>query len=387
MLLLLPVFMIIVLFLVEFAALIKLVDYRTFIGPYAFAARQRAERRTDPELLVVNRPYVHYVGSQRGGEYNVGFWRYDIPRRDRVLYSWDERCDHNGFRNAVDLKSADIAVIGDSMVEGMTIPDGQLMTTLLAHLQGKTVANLGQNGYGPEQELVVLKRYAAPLRPRTIVWMFYEGNDLSDVLNYRRIISGQGVGAAALWMGLPERNTGFWQGFYERSFTKNALDQLIVQLHRRPPGAKRSGVILTSNGKEQAMYFVLPPPRLTPQNLDALDQTLRDFAAGHALCAAQGARLIVVFLPEKFRVFRQLCRFPPESECRNWVVCDLPERMEKGVRAISSEIGYLDLTPFLMNGVKRGVVPYYTDDEHMSPEGHQIAAAAINNYLSSTPNR
>jgi len=29
------------------------------------------------------------------------------------------------------------------------------------------------------------------------------------------------------------------------------------------------------------------------------------------------------------------------------------------------------------------VAPYYPDDDHWSPEGHQIAAEAINDYLSS----
>ena len=36
-----------------------------------------------------------------------------------------------------------------------------------------SVANLGISGYGPEQELVVLKRYALDLQPKTIVWVFW----------------------------------------------------------------------------------------------------------------------------------------------------------------------------------------------------------------------
>jgi len=102
-----------------------------------------------------------------------------------TLFRWDVRYDHNGFRNQTDLKSADIVVIGDSFVEGLTVSDAQLVTSLLAHLQGKVVANLGQSTYGPQQELIVLKRYGLPLRPRTVVWMFFEGNDLADVITYR----------------------------------------------------------------------------------------------------------------------------------------------------------------------------------------------------------
>jgi hypothetical protein len=48
-------------------------------------------------------------------------------------------------------------------------------------------------------------------------------------------------------------------------------------------------------------------------------------------------------------------------------------------------IGYLDLTPDLADGVKRGVLPYYPDDEHWTPEGHKIAAEAIHKYLNGYP--
>ena len=52
------------------------------------------------------------------------------------------------------------------------------------------------------------------------------------------------------------------------------------------------------------------------------------------------------------------------------------------VRSISPDIGFLDLTPYLQDGVKQGVLPYYPDDSHWSEEGHRIAAQAIHEYLS-----
>jgi hypothetical protein len=47
-----------------------------------------------------------------------------------------------------------------------------------------SVANLGQSGYGPQQELAVLKRYGCPPYDRNTSWVFYEGNDLLDVQEY-----------------------------------------------------------------------------------------------------------------------------------------------------------------------------------------------------------
>ena len=370
MLLLLPVFGIVVLFLVEFPALINVVDYDRIIGP---AAGWWAPNRFDPELRHVRRPYVRLSGVRRGGLMEL-LWQ--IPPSDQILYRWDLKYDHNGFRNDVDLESADMVVIGDSMVESMTVPTAELATTLLAHLQSKVVANLGQISYGPQQELIVLKRYGLPLRPRTVLWMFTEANDLMDVASYDQVMR--------------QGRSFSWSAFFARSFTKNALrrvKQLLLKNSAKPPGVKRSGVLQTPNGKKLTLYFFFPCEPLTQEELSALDETARILAEAHNLCAAQGARLVFVFIPDSFRVFGPLCQFPPESQCRNWVLSDMPERFEKALGSISSQIGYLDLTPSLVEAVKRGAIPYYPDDIHLTPQGNRIAAEAINNYLSSPQGR
>ncbi len=88
-------------------------------------------------------------------------------------------------------------------------PTPYLMTSVLGELENATVANLGLSGYGPQQELATLKRYALPLNPKTIVWVFYEGNDLGNVDGYERDI-------AAL---TNENRFMPWM----RSFSRNAL--------------------------------------------------------------------------------------------------------------------------------------------------------------------
>ena len=363
--LLIPISVVFVLCLIESPAFIGAFDYRTVIGPEHL---WWAPNIVDPELLQVHRPHAHQSGAARGGLIS---WGYQIPESDKVLYQWDVTYDHNGFRNQSDLKSADMVVIGDSFVEGLTVPDSQLTTSLLARLQGDVVANLGQSAYGPQQELVVLKRYGLPLQPRTVVWMFFEGNDLEDVVAYRKATSN------------PD---GFWKSFYLRSFSRNAAKGVkrIFFPPTKPSGAKRAAAFQASDGKTLTLYFVYLSPPLSDQHLSSIDETTRTIATAHRLSAAQGARLIFVFVPTKFRVFRDCCQFPQQSECRNWTVNDLPERLRKAVVSISPDIGFLDLTPRLAEDAKRGALPYYPDDDHWSPEGHKVAAEAINDYLKSS---
>ena len=62
----------------------------------------------------------------------------------------------------------------------------------------------------------------------------------------------------------------------------------------------------------------------------------------------------------------------------------MPERLESALHSISPGIGYLDLTPYLVEAAKTEEFPYYRDVEHWTAEGHKIAAKAINDHLLST---
>lgn len=373
--LLIPAGVILALFLLEFPALIGVLDYRQVIKPMW---GNEVTNISDPELLHIKRPYTHSSGQAIGGQILL---LCHIPLSDMTLFRWDIKYDHNGFRNAVDLKSADLVVIGDSVVEGYTIPDAEVMTSALARLQGKVVANLSQYGYGPRQELILLRRYGLPLQPHTVVWVFYESNDLRDVIEYDWRIKEENA---------PKKPPGFRSRFlspiYERSFTRNAYYRFIEIFSHlfRLPGVKRSGIFETPDGKRHPTYFVYSAQPFTSQELHALDETTHILAAAHKLSADHGFRLLVVFAPMKFRVFHGVCQFPQESECRNWALTDLPERLRKAVGSVSSDIGYLDLTPSLVDALRQGRVPYYPDDDHLAPEGHKIAAEAINDYLLST---
>ena len=364
-LLLIAVSVIFTLFLIEFPALIDVLDYRTLIGPsHAWWAPNIFDR----ELLHIHRAHAHQSGRSLGGDAASA---YQIPPSDKTVYQWKVKYDQNGFRNEVDLKRADMVVIGDSFVEGLTVPTEQLTSSVLARLSGQVVANLGQSAYGPLEEMVVLKRYGLPLRPRTVVWMFFEGNDLQDVTAYRRALRD---------------SPSFWHAFVARSFTRSAMNEVkyLVSPPARLSGTKRSAVLETGNGQKTVAYFVYPSKPLAKEDLTALDETVDTLASAYRLLTAQGSRLVLVFVPSKFRVFRPFCSFPPESQCRNWEPNDISERLEHATASISPDIGYLDLAPRLMDAVKRGVLPYYPDDEHWSPEGHRIAAEAINEYLVGT---
>ncbi|HEX6861348.1 MAG TPA: hypothetical protein VF414_00950, partial [Thermoanaerobaculia bacterium] len=255
-------------------------------------------------------------------------------------------------------------------IEGWGVTADELVTSRLAADLGRArVVNLGQSWYGPQQELEVLRRYALPLRPRTCVWAFFEGNDLQDVERY--------AAASRVWPELSRRN----HSFFLRSFTKNALHRLRRVLEARlgedATGTlgHPSGLFRRRDGTEVRMFFEYKAHRLTPAEERALGEVRRVMGEARRLCRARGADFLVVFVPTKDRVYKRLCRFQPEAEPLRWESNDLPRR----IAAIAGETGasFLDLTPVFTERASQGEVLYFPRDSHWSPAGHALAAEAI----------
>lgn len=363
--------LILALCLIELPALFNLIDYRSLTGSQNAAAADVS----DPEVIHRHAPHWRTAGARNGGNIADGL---KIPASDLTSYRWDVTYDRNGFRNERDLDRAGIAVLGDSLIESVVRPTAQLMTSLLGQFQHQVVANLGQYGYGPGEELGVLKRYALPLRPRTIIWTFYEGNDLGDLIHYHDFMNAQSAAPSTAAAAPP----GLWAGFRDRSFAANVFRELKLLMHpAKKPGIGRSGIVRLPNGRETNMYFGYESAPLTDAQLKLLDETVSILRTASDLCASQQVRFVVVLVPEKFRVFQPICRFPKESVCGKWTLSDLPERLRRGLASASPKAGFLDLTPALSDAAAKGVLVFDRDDTHWSAEGEQVAARAIDEYL------
>jgi hypothetical protein len=93
------------------------------------------------------------------------------------------RSDRHGFNNpdAIwDSSGVEIAVVGDSFVQGACAPDNDGMAGR-ARAANPSIVNLGIGGNEPLTNLATLREYAPVLRPRRIVWVHYAGNDLSGM--------------------------------------------------------------------------------------------------------------------------------------------------------------------------------------------------------------
>ena len=92
--------------------------------------------------------------------------------------------DEHGFNNPKGQWSANnnlVMAVGDSFTFGADVPFGYSFIDLVRKQIG-SVVNLGCGGNGPLSELAALTEYGPVLKPKTIIWAFFEGNDLTKDL-------------------------------------------------------------------------------------------------------------------------------------------------------------------------------------------------------------
>jgi hypothetical protein len=348
--------------LLEVPVLAGLVDYRLLFSVGIDYPWDHPENVLDTELFHIHKPYLQ-IGPETVGGDEIGL----AGSRPETMVV-DYKCDGSGFRNTRDYERADLAMIGDSFLEASTIGTEDLVTTVLSRDTGLTVVNLGQSWYGPQQELIVLRRFALPLRPSIVVWAFFEGNDLEDIQRYRQAVGN--------WQHFSSE----LQAFRKRTFARNSILKLTYFLEPRmtiEEGRRYSAYFSGSSKGDTRIYFSYrsgPLGKRDEEGIGLFGETLNEAAR---LCERGAIQLMVVFIPTKMRVFRDFVRFEEGSFLEGVELNDLPLRVARLVRENAPEASYLDLTSSLRASASEGMFPYFATDSHWSPLGHRIAADEI----------
>ena len=213
------------------------------------------------------------------------------------------RADAHGFHNPPGSwtgEKADIVLVGDSFVQGNCVGAEQ---TIAARLRqgGATVLNLGVDGSGPLVELAVFREYVEAIQPDTVVWFYYEGNDLTKDLSLEmksemlRAYATNGDFRQELARRKDEVATRL-QAYLDRRMAET-MARVDHPLERMLAAAK--------------LFRLRGRLGLGPVSLGVFEGAtdeqftlLRDILAGAAArTASWGGRLVFVYLPESDRYF------------------------------------------------------------------------------------
>ncbi len=307
----------------------------------------------DNELGFVRKPFMVWEGRLS-------------PDAKHVKY----RTDEDGFRNAPGVKQADVVFIGDSFTEGASVNEESTFVQRVGAAAGVTTVNLGRGNYGPQQELIVLKRYGPNYNPRIVVWQLFEGNDLSDARNF------------ADWSERPPAESLMLR------YTKRSL--IARFLHMTTPGDTGSGRVLTlPDGRTANVYldykYVPDEPAREPRGLSELKNAI---AEGNQWCQSRGIKLLVVFIPIKVRVMGPFVQFKDDRDRDGY----LPGGKLDAESDFASEIcnfcknsgcPFIDMTNYLRQGAAedRQMIYALHQDSHLDEGGHGVVARVIGEWI------
>lgn len=288
------------------------------------------------------------------------------------LYEADYTYDQNGFRNSAPIANPDLLLVADSFIEGHKV--GQDVTVAEQIMQGSENAAIGnaRSDYSLYHRLSAMLHHLDDYSPKVVVWFLLEGNDLP----YFPISHEEFVKSNA-HLAEPAR-------FSQKSFFNSPSSSLASwsSLARRTLQGQnyvrtQSGHFLDATWSEEtAMYFAFPPPERVEARLPYLKELL---LKGDALVRENGGKLLVAHIPIKIDVYRDLLAFPDDSVVQDWASLELAAELQTW--ADENDIGYMELTPALRETAADGTLVYFLDDAHWTPEGHQVAARAVIDHL------
>jgi lysophospholipase L1-like esterase len=361
----------------------------------------------------------------------VNEWRYgDIVRMgyippvvsDGALHRFGFRTDQEGFRNASTRERFDVAALGDSFTDAMTMAADASWPVQLERRLGLAVQNYGTAGFGPQQELLVLKDYVAAHRPHVVVLAYFAGNDIFDTEAFDQFersgdIANRAapgwrikdvVSRADTWYVVSAlRASAAWLGKHEA--TNIGVASVDAASEPRADMAFFDRGMFTVPVGERVLRWAFMPPYLNTLNFseDALFRRQGWSLVSRVITAMQqearafGAELVVMFLPFKSQVYLPLLERtfsrddlqsafsfylkdgpPPDLDAfaRNRLAQNrLMHRLCEGLA-----IPFLDTTGTLQAHVEAGQNMFFPDESHLNEAGQAVVADALAAFLKQT---
>lgn len=269
-----------------------------------------------------------------------------------VIYESDEY----GFNNPTGLFEGeiDLLLVGDSFTHGFCTKQGESIAGQLRRMSKLRVISLGYSANGPLLEFASLKEYGDPLRPKYVLWMYYAGNDLAELITEQQSP-----------LLLKYRDNRFSQHLINRQSEIDFLLREHLQKEKKErkwQWQRKLLFLLKLKNLRQRLEFVIPP---SPSSLftELLEKA-------NFLTSSWGGQLYFVYLPTWERyvkdvehgTFLHRNRVLSIVKHLNIPIIDMHEK----VFAVHPEP--VSLFPFRLQG-------------HYTSEGYRLVAQAIHTHL------
>jgi len=358
----------------ELPAMLKLVHWHLLFDRVSGEENRYAwSYQYDPELGIRRRPGDTWTGrppSDIEGGMNM-----PPSLQQPITFTYDQW----GYRNLSDHKQADVIMLGDSYTEGWYVSDDETAAHLLQTSTQRPVANLGVAGYGTLQASIVLHKEAPRLKPRVVVWSFYEGNDLYDDERFENTMLAPPAGDQDA--NVHPEGLARDQSWKQRSFTRNALRRLRRWIELLIPNKAPYFGYLTQPGHERKIIYFADYAGVPWSDwINGRWQRARSvFEEAAAYAGDQDIKLIFMYVPIKYRVYRPYIEVDPDSPVNDWELWQLPRLFSEFCS--TAKVACIDLTGMFQADVREGGMPYAPTDTHWGAAGHRLVAERLESEL------
>ena len=213
-----------------------------------------------------------------------------------------------------------------------------------------------------------------------IIWYFFEGNDLYDDQEFENAM----LAAPPSAEDRSPNAGGFtrFDGWARRSFVLNAFQRLRWIFHPIVPNRARFRALLPRPAGPPLPIYFGPEASLrwTSYEDGRWATATRAFETGVGFARDRKLPVMLVFVPYKYRVFRDFITDPRDEAVRRWAIWpEFPAKFLELCRTLA--VPCLDATGVLTEALRNGLLVYGPTDTHWSAEGHGVVAEELERRL------
>jgi hypothetical protein len=305
-----------------------------------------------------------FVGREREREFDV-----------------EVRLNAGGYRQADFSPLAEgrrIVAVGDSFTFGHGVEGEEAYPRVLERLLAERgeraqVVNAGVPGRWVDEYYLELRERSLALAPDLVVLGFFVGNDIDGEDARTHVWRERDEHGGPLRIDVDDVRVE--EGYRVQKVKKprwslpvvrdSHLAQLVIDA-ARSFGAE----IGTPRLKEEDVFR----PTYSPETEEALSRVEDLLVAIRDVCREHGADLLVVIIPMRQQVY------PAERRGHEDLDWDKPQRLVEDFLTRNG-VAWLDLRPALV-AASSGPPLYFAIDSHWTPRGHEVAAEAIAEHVS-----
>jgi lysophospholipase L1-like esterase len=284
-----------------------------------------------------------------------------------LIYYFSDRYGFNNLDSKWD-KRIDHMTIGDSFTHGACVNTDETIASQLQKYKKENTINLGIGGTGPLTQHITIKEYIDLINPKTVIWIYYEENDILDFLTEKTtpLLNNYLLDENFL-QNLPKKQNKI-NILLRQTYLNN-----IKKISKKPEWLPLKDFIKLT--KTRNLIFSLTPGNSFTYSLP--QDFKKVLLLTKKILNKKNIKLYFVYLPEKNR-FKSIDKKDKdfnkkENNFRNYnKVLNLVKK---------NNIDLINLNKILFRRLENPIKLYNPEGMHLNKEGYDMVAKEISKFI------